>query len=98
TLTVPTLVVTGDADIVPGFVDDWTGHRRPFDRSPAGDKMLVVFAGGDHSLPGNAEPAQLDFLIEATVAFMAAHALDDADARARLDALSALEGVTIERR
>lgn len=98
TLAVPTLMVTGDADIVPGFVDDWTGHRGPFDRSPAGDKMLVVFAGGDHSLPGNAEPAQLDFIVEATVAFMAAHALGDAEARARLDALSAPDGVTIERR
>ena len=73
-------------------------HRAAFDTSPAGDKMLMTFAGGDHSLIGNADAADFELMAAATVDFMRAYALDDAAARARLNALTAPEGVTIERR
>ncbi|WP_420480265.1 alpha/beta hydrolase family protein [Brevundimonas sp. FT23028] len=98
TVTAPVLMVTGDADLVRGFVTDPRDHRAPFDASPAGDKMLMTFAGGDHSLIGNADAD--DFALIATTAtdFIRAHALGDSAARARLDALTAPEGVTIERR
>lgn len=97
-LTVPTLVVTGDEDLVPQYVTDWRAHRSAFDRSPAGDKMLLVFEGGEHSLVRDAGAADFDLIVRASVAFMEAHALDDAGARRTLDALAAPEGVTIERR
>lgn len=97
-LTTPTLTVTGDADLVDDYVTDWRSHRSAFDRSPAGGKMLVVYAGGDHNLVRDAEAADFALLVRVTTDFMAAHALDDPEAGARLAALTAPEGVTIERR
>lgn len=98
TVAAPVLIVTGDADLVPGFVTEPRDHRAAFDASPAGDKMLMTFAGGDHSFVGNADPADFELMAATTVDFMRAHALDDATAQTRLDALTAPEGVTIERR
>ncbi|MDY6923771.1 MAG: alpha/beta hydrolase [Pseudomonadota bacterium] len=98
TVTTPTLIVTGDADLVEGFVTDPLDHRAAFDTSAAGDKMLMTFADGDHSLVGNADAADFELIAATTVDFMRAHALGDAAAQARLDALTAPDGVTIERR
>ena len=98
TVAAPVLIITGDADLVPGFVTEPRDHRVAFDTSPTGDKMLMTFAGGDHSLIGNADPADFELMAATTVDFMRAHALDDAAAEARLVALTAPEGVTIERR
>lgn len=97
-LAAPTLMITGDEDLVPQYVTDWRAHRSGFDRSPAGDKMMLVFAGGDHSLIRNADEADFDLIARASTAFIAAHALDDAEARRTLETLTAPEGVTIERR
>lgn len=98
TVAVPVLIVTGDADLVPGIVTEPRDHRVAFDTSPSGDKMLMTFAGGDHSFIGNADAADFELMAATTVDFMRAHALDDAAAQTRLDALTAPEGVTIERR
>ncbi|MCS6624652.1 alpha/beta hydrolase [Roseibacterium beibuensis] len=97
-LTVPTLMITGDDDLVPQYVTDWRAHRSAFDRSPAGGKMLLVFEGGDHSLIRNADEADFDLIARASTAFMEAHALGDPEALATLEALAAPDGVTIERR
>ncbi|RZJ05950.1 MAG: alpha/beta hydrolase [Brevundimonas sp.] len=97
-LHTPTLMITGDADLVEGYVTDWHAHRSPFERSPAGDKMLLVFAGADHSLVRNADEADFDLMLRTTTDFMEAYGLGDAAARARLDALTAPEGVSLERR
>lgn len=97
-LAVPTLMITGDEDLVPRYVADWRAHRSSFDRSPAGDKMLLVFEGGDHSLIRNADEADFDLMARTSVAFMQAHALGDAEASRTLETLTAPEGVTIERR
>lgn len=98
TVSTPVLIVTGDADLVQGFVTEPRDHRAAFDTSPAGDKMLLTFAGGDHSLVGNADAADFELIAATTVDFMRAHALGDVAAQARLDTLTAPEGVTIERR
>jgi hypothetical protein len=97
-LRTPALMVTGDADLVPGYVTDWQAHRSPFDRGAPGDKMLLVFAAADHSLVRNADEADFDLIVRATTDFMEAYALGDAAARTRLDALTAPEGVSLERR
>lgn len=97
-LRTPVLMVTGDADLVPGWVTDPRAHRSPFDRSVAGDKMLMTFVGGDHSLVRNADDADFQLIAGATSDFMEAYALGDAEARARINALTAPDGVTIERR
>lgn len=97
-LRTPTLMITGDADLVEGYVADWRDHRRPFDRSPAGDKMLLAFAGADHSLVRNADAGEFDLIVTATTGWLEAYGLGDAAAAARLDALTAPDGVTLERR
>ena len=97
-LTTPTLMITGDADLVEGYVTDWHAHRSPFDRSAPGDKMLLVFEGGDHLLVRNADQPDFDLIVRTTTDFMEAYGLGDAAARARLDALSAPAGVSLERR
>lgn len=97
TLEGPLLVITGNRDLVPGFADDWRDHRTPFDASPAGDKTLLIFAGADHQLPGTADGARFDEIVQATEDFLDAYALNDASARARLQAFAA-DGVTVERR
>tara|TARA_R110002167_G_scaffold7718_3_gene36260 strand:- start:4483 stop:5352 length:870 start_codon:yes stop_codon:yes gene_type:complete len=97
-LHTPTLMITGDEDLVPGYVTDWHAHRSPFDRSPAGDKMLLVFAGADHSLVRNADADDFDLIVRTTNDWLEAYGLEDAAARARLEALTAPDGVTVERR
>lgn len=97
-LDTPTLMITGDEDLVEGYVTDWHAHRSPFDRSPAGDKMLLVIAGGDHSLVRNADADDFDLIVSVTTDWLKAYGLDDAAALARLAALTAPEGVTVERR
>lgn len=97
TLEGPLLVITGDRDLVPGFADDWRDHRVPFDASPADDKTLLIFAGADHQLPGTADGARFDEIVQATEDFLDAYALNDAAARARLQAFAA-DDVTVERR
>lgn len=97
-LHTPTLMITGDADLVEGYVTDWHAHRSAFDRSPAGDKMLLVFAGGDHSLVRDADAGDFDLIVKATTDWLEAYGLGDAAARARLNDLTAPDGVTIESR
>lgn len=97
-VTVPLLMVTGEADTVETYAPDWRAHRIPFDRSPEGDKMLIIFEGGDHGLVRDGTEAQRVILAEVSLDFMRAQALDDAEARARLAALTAPAGVQIERR
>lgn len=97
-LDVPLLSITGDMDLVPGFVSDWRAHRTAFDGSPRGDKTLIIFEGGDHRLIGNADEQDFDLIVRATRDFLSAHALGDAAARGRLNRLDAPSGVSIERR
>ena len=97
-LRTPALMITGDADLVPGYVTDWHAHRSPFDRGAPGDKMLLVFTGADHSLVRNADEADFDLIDRTTTDFWEAYGLGDAAARARHDALAAPEGVSLERR
>ncbi len=97
-LDLPLLSITGDMDLVPGFVSDWRAHRTAFDGSPRGDKTLIIFEGGDHSLIRNADAQDFDLIVRATRDFLSAHALGDAAARGRLNRLDAPPGVSIERR
>jgi pimeloyl-ACP methyl ester carboxylesterase len=57
-VAVPVLIVTGDQDLVPGFVADAKDHLYPVQSAPAGGKSALVLAGGDHNLIGG-EPATL---------------------------------------
>ncbi|MEM6584330.1 MAG: hypothetical protein AAF692_01105, partial [Pseudomonadota bacterium] len=52
TLTAPSLTLTGTADILPGFVDDWKGHKASYDYAPEGARALWVGEGIDHYFGG----------------------------------------------
>lgn len=94
TLDRPLLTITGDKDVVPGFVTDWHDHLRAFETSPAGDKHAWIGAGVDHNFAGaiagvGKDPAQVAAFAKLqplTVAFLRATVLGDAAARAQLAA------------
>lgn len=81
-LTAPTLTLTGTADVLPGFIDDWQAHRASFDHAPQGQRMLWVGEGVDHYFGGlfgrirPADPAaqaMLDRALATTLAFIERH-------------------------
>ena len=96
-LSAPVLMVTGDADVVPGFVTDWRSHRAMYDDSSVPGSALIVVRDADHSLVVKANDPQFDALVDITATFIRAHALNDATARARLSRIH-LSAASIERR
>ena len=52
TLAKPTLTITGTADILPGFIDDWRAHKASYDYAPQGNRALWVGEGIDHYFGG----------------------------------------------
>lgn len=99
-LAVPMMTVTGDKDVVEGFVADWRDHLVPFETSPAGGNVALVFAGGDHSLMGGERPAGAQFprAMAAAGDFLAAKAAGDAAAAGRLAGLVSGDGLEVRRR
>lgn len=96
-LSAPLLMVTGDKDVVAGFVTDWRVHRTMFEGSSTPGSALVVFRDADHNLIADANDSNFKAVLALTAHFIRAHALDDTTARARLSGLT-LSGATIERR
>ncbi len=96
-LRVPVLVVTGEKDLVPGFVTDWRSHRAMYDQSSTPGSVLAVVGEGDHGLIVDADNQQFEALVDLTATFIRVHALDDAGARSRLSQID-LDGATLERR
>lgn len=97
-LTAPIFMVTGDQDLVEGFVTDWKDHRGPFDGGAPENSLLAIVAGGNHNLVATAEGDLFAFLAETTTDFLKAEVLDEAEAQARLTALVAPPTVSVERR
>lgn len=97
--TVPSLVQTGDADLMPGWPEmdeGWRVHLDAHLQAPAdGDRYLAFLEGVDHYFgnaicePGRAVPPQLERLgdmVDLSLAFIAAfHPAVDFEARQRLD-------------
>lgn len=52
-IDVPSLTVTGTADILPGFVDDWRLHKAGHNATPEGARWLWVGKGVDHYFGGS---------------------------------------------
>lgn len=86
TLAVPLLLVTGDEDLVPGFVTDPADHLYPVQTAPAGDRQAVVLAGGGHNLIGGEPEALFERARQLGTAFLQAELLGDPRAREVLDA------------
>ncbi|MCA8885845.1 MAG: hypothetical protein KDA35_04420 [Hyphomonadaceae bacterium] len=89
-LTAPTLMVTGDQDTVEDAgITNWRDHLYPFETSPAGNKLALVYAGGHHNLIGGQQPADANGpdAIRNGADFILANAVGDTDAAARIAAL-----------
>jgi len=78
-IDVPSLTVTGSADILPGFIDDWRLHKAGYEATPKGARWLWVGKGVDHYFGGSfgrekpVEPeiAELfDHALAATIQFL----------------------------
>ncbi|WP_313274986.1 hypothetical protein [Stenotrophomonas sp.] len=85
-LAVPLLLVTGDQDLVPGFVNDPVDHLYPVETAATGDKTGVVLAGADHNLVGGEPEALFRRARELGTAFLRVHLLHDEQARGVLSA------------
>ena len=91
-LTTPLMMITGDRDVMPGFIPEASAHLVPFETSPAGGKYLWLGKGVDHFF-GNAimgagkDPAQsaaFDQAADLSVVFLKATLLGDASAKTTL--------------
>ncbi len=51
-IAVPNLTITGTADVLPGFVDDWRVHKVSYQSAPTGNRALWVGEGVDHYFGG----------------------------------------------
>lgn len=52
-VSVPSLTITGTADVLAGFVDDWTWHKQSYFNMPVGSKSLWFGEGVDHYFGGS---------------------------------------------
>ncbi|MFM7377935.1 MAG: hypothetical protein ACKO1O_07370 [Erythrobacter sp.] len=96
-VTGPTLLVTGDADKVPGFAEDPAAHLVYFDSLPAGDHTALIVAGATHAFLGAKQPGW-DEVAAIVEDFLVSRVLDDTAAAARFDALASSAMVTVERK
>ncbi|MEO7503775.1 MAG: alpha/beta hydrolase [Sphingomicrobium sp.] len=94
----PLLMITGDKDVVPGFVADAAAHRLPFDRSPAGNKMLVTVTGGAHDLVVHGDAATTAALARLTLEYLDTWLAGSPVARKALAAERSTASYRIERR
>jgi pimeloyl-ACP methyl ester carboxylesterase len=99
-LTTPTLMVTGDQDVVDPIILDWHEHLYPFETSPPGDKMALVYAGGTHNLIGGGQPPQPNGADAMAIGadYILAYAAHDAAAAARVAALQSNDVRQVMRR
>lgn len=94
---VPTLLITGDADKVPGFADDPAAHLVYFNQLPAGDHTALVVKGATHEFFAGNQPGN-DEVTAMVEDFLLGRVLGDAAANARFDASANSALVTIKRR
>lgn len=85
-LAVPALTITGTADVLPGFIDDWRAHLAAHEAAPEGARAVWIGEGIDHYFGGSfgrpgdvsADEARLFArALERTLAFMQAHVQDE---------------------
>lgn len=102
----PLLLLTGDADVVPGAVADWHEHLFAYETSAPGDKYAWVGKGVDHLYGGaidrkpdpNAQNAAFAEASALSTLFLRAYVEDDRGARAGLDQRSSTSLAEFSRR
>lgn len=86
TVAVPSLTITGTADVVPGFVSNWEDHLASFQGAPAGGRYALVLPGAEHDLITGRKHEELLRAVDVTILFLNAYVLGDTNARKLLDA------------
>lgn len=84
-VAVPAMIITGDQDLVPGFVTDWHDHLFPIETAPAGAKYAVTFAGAAHDLVGGQPKPAYNAALTYSTAFLKASLLGDVAAKTLID-------------
>lgn len=98
TLNVPTLMLTGEQDVLPGMAPDWRAHLRAFEESPAGEKYAWIGKSVDHGLAHHPENPAFPQALALSVTFLKAEVLGDAEARTALAAQSSTAAAEFRRR
>ncbi|WP_432199902.1 alpha/beta hydrolase family protein [Erythrobacter sp. W53] len=102
-LAVPSLTITGTADVLPGFIDNWEDHKASYDHAPGGSATLWVGEGVDHYFGGlfgrekPADPAS-QRLFQQALQRALAFAQDNTGAIDRCTPSAIIEGESIETR
>ena len=94
---VPSLLVTGTADVVPGYVADPAAHLGYLDGLSAGDHTAIVVRDATHEFIRGTEPG-MDEVAPLVADFLASRVLGDADAAARYAAAASTARIEIRRR
>ncbi|CAL4868566.1 hypothetical protein MMA231_02854 [Asticcacaulis sp. MM231] len=90
TLKAPLLMVTGDADTVPGFVTDWHDHLLPFEGTTVKESYALIIKGGGHELISGADPVRFALASDVTRQFLG-HEILGSDVTISLPAGAAAE-------
>ena len=96
-VAVPTLMVTGTKDVVPGFIPDPAQHIHYFETEPPGGRYLAVVDEASHDFVYGQEPGY-DAAIDITVNFLKAYVLGDTAALKRLDDTESAGPIKFRRR
>lgn len=96
-VTLPSLLVTGTADTVPGFVSDPAKHLLYFDRLPAGDHTALIVTGATHDFLRGDE-AGMEEVAPLVTDFLAHRIMGDVAAGRRFDAARTTARVEVRRR
>jgi hypothetical protein len=85
TVAVPSLTVTGTADLIPGFVSNWEDHLAAYRGAPPGGRYALVLPGAEHDLIVGGKQENFVHAADVTILFLNAYLLGDTRARRRLD-------------
>ncbi len=96
-ITAPTLLVTGDAGVVPGMVEDPVKHLIYWENLSDGDHTALIVTGATHEFAAGKQPGwdEVSVVVED---FLVGRVLGDAAANARFDAASDSKNISIRRK
>ena len=96
-VAVPTLMITGTKDTVPGFIPEASQHVSYFEYEPKGDRTLVIVNDATHDFVYGKEPGY-DDAVAILVDFLKAHVLNDMKAKAELESTQRDGLISVKRR
>ncbi len=96
-LAVPTMMITGTRDVVPGFAPDPAVHLVPFEKAPAGDRYALIVKDATHEFV-DADDARFERVWTTAMSFYEAYLLDDKIALRELAQLAPTDEIDFRKR